>query len=346
MTDNTPARIDMRGARMPEGVPADESAVAGRVHGPLLVDARDVVRRFGRLVALDGVSLAVRAGEIHALLGPNAAGKTTLMRILSGIMQADEGLISVAGCDPARNPRELRQRVGLVPGGDRTLYLRLSGLENLLFFARLHGLRRRAALARANEVLELVGLAQAARTRVGFYSHGMQKRLSVARSLLVDPVVLLVDEATHDLDPHAAETVRRLVRDLAERGTAVVWTTQRIDEVRGLADTVTILSRGTLRFAGSVPELLAHAETRRFLVHLRNNGAGPEALAQALGDLGSIRATRDGDSEHYLLALREGAPLGDALAVIRSAGFQLLGCRDERSEVEEAFLSLTREEGT
>ena len=313
------------------------------------VEVREVSRTFGAVLALDRVSLLVRAGEIHGLLGPNGAGKTTLLRVLTGLVDADSGHVRVAGCDPAQSGRALRSRVGTVPSGDRSLYLRVSGLENLVFFARLQGLRRRAATRRAYEVLEAVGLQDAARTSVGVYSHGMQKRLSVARALLVDPVVLLVDEATHDLDPEAAATVRGLVQDLAARGTAVIWTTQRVDEIRGFADAVTLLAQGQVRFSGSVPELMAHALPRRYLLRLldaRGNGAAPDpVLAAALAGLGSIERTSE-DATHFVMSLEDDAVLGDALAAVHAAGFQLLSCRDERSEVEEAFLALTREEGS
>jgi ABC-2 type transport system ATP-binding protein len=175
----------------------------------------------------------------------------------------------------------------------------------------------------------------------------MQKRLAMARALLVSPDVLLVDEATHDLDPEAAETVRNLVRDLAARGTAVVWTTQRVDEVRGFAGSVTLLAQGRTRFAGSVADLMAHAAPRRFLLRLadtRENGRAPgPTLDAGLAGLGSISQT-GADATHFVMALEDGAVLGDALAAIRTAGFQLLSCRDERSEVEEAFLTLTRRE--
>jgi len=342
-----PAVIESIGARA--GAVPERHVAPGVLSDapPAVLDARDVTRRFGRVVALDGVSLSVRGGEVHALLGPNGAGKTTLLRVLTGLVDPDGGHVRIAGLDPARSGRELRRRVGLVPSGDRTLYLRISGLENLVFFGRLHGFGRRAATRRAYEVLEAVGLADAARAPVGVYSHGMQKRLAVARALLVDPAVLLVDEATHDLDPEAAQTVRSLVRDRAARGTAIVWTTQRVDEVRGFAESVTLLAGGRRRFAGSVAELMAHALPRRFLLRLsdlRRNGEPPgPALAAALDGLGTIAQAGD-DATHYVMSLGDGAALGDALAAIREAGFQLLACRDERSEVEEAFLALTRRE--
>ena len=182
-----------------------------------VVEACAVSRRFGERVALDGVSLAVGEGRIEALLGPNGAGKTTLVRVLTGLVKPDAGEARVLGVDTWECPRELRARMGLVPSGDRSLYLRISGLENLIFFGRLQGMSKRQATARAYEVLELVGLADAVRLRSGFYSHGMQKRLSIARALLTEPSVLLIDEATHDLDPEAAARMRELVRGLADR---------------------------------------------------------------------------------------------------------------------------------
>src|SRR5918994_3373951 len=186
--------------------------------GGVVADADDVCCAFGDVLALDRVSLDVRGGEILALLGPNGAGKTTLLRIMTGLVTPTTGGVYVLDRNVARHADELRGRIGLVPSGDRTMYLRISGYENLLFFARMHGMRRREAAARARAVLEDVGLAEAGHRPVGHYSHGMQKRLSLARALLTDPALLLVDEATHDLDPEAATQARDLVSAAAGRG--------------------------------------------------------------------------------------------------------------------------------
>ena len=308
------------------------------------IEAHEVRRCFGQKVALDGVSLRIEQGEIGALLGPNGAGKTTLLRILCGLMDADGGTVRVMGEDAHRSPRELRRRIGLVPSGDRSFYLRLTGLQNLVFFARLHGLSRRAAGARSLEVLEDVGLSGAERRRVGLYSHGMQKRLSVARALLMKPAVLLIDEATHDLDPEGARQVRELIAGLARRGTAVLWTTQRLDEIRGFADSVTLISAGEVRFAGSVPELMSHALAQRYVLRVENGAlSGKElepALQRALGSGGTIRAA-GGNSDDFLLSLGENVVLGDALRSLLSADVQIHACREERSQIEEAFILLS-----
>jgi ABC-2 type transport system ATP-binding protein len=310
------------------------------------IAVREVTRRFRKASALDGVSLSVAPGEIHALLGPNGAGKTTLIRILSGVIEPTRGIVEVAGLDAAHNSRELRALIGVVPSGDRSFYLRISGLENLVFFARMHGLRRREAVTRAREVLEHVGLEEAAGKRVGEYSHGMQKRLSVARALLTDPRILLVDEATHDLDPEGSRRVQSLVGAAAAEGVAVLWATQRLEEIRGFAHAVTLLDRGQVRFQGSVPRLLDYSVPSRYVVRLRNGRPGSIALAgaqRALGRSASLSPPIEPGSEQYVLTLAKGAVLGDAVAALAGARIQVLACRQERSEIEEAFFALTRE---
>ncbi len=290
-----------------------------------------LVRRFGAHTVLDGVDLVVSPGEIHALLGPNGAGKTTLIRVLAGLVDPSGGTVAKTGS------------VSLVPSGDRALYMRISGRENLVFFARLHGLRRRAARARVEELLGQVGLADAADRPVRTYSHGMQKRLSLARALVVTPGILLVDEATHDLDPEGAVRVRGMVRDLADRGVAVIWTTQRIEEIRGFATRVTFLAGGRVHFQGSVDALLSHAPDPRYLVRVRNGHPDriPQtaALQRALGSCAQVSAS-DGGGDEFLLEPSAAQPFGAAVVALAGAGYQVLACQRAGAELEEAFLEL------
>jgi len=311
---------------------------------PLLVEATNVSRTFGRRVALSDVSIGVRAGEIHALLGPNGAGKTTLLRILCGLVGRSGGTLQVVDRDPSASGRAFRSSIGLVPASDRSFYLRLSGIENLVFFGRLQGMRHRAARARARELLGAVGLDGAERLRVGNYSQGMQKRLAIARALLTDPRVLLVDEATHDLDPEGARVVRALVADAAEGGAAVVWATQRLDEIVGFANRVTLLDRGASRFSGSVHDLMGLAASQRYVVrlaHAPGRAFDDGDLAAAIGSKGTIERVRDGSGVHYTLAVSDGVALGEALTALAAVGAELTSCERERSQVEEAFLLLT-----
>jgi ABC-2 type transport system ATP-binding protein len=310
------------------------------------IEVREVSRRFGTKQALDRVTLRVARGEIHALLGPNGAGKTTLLRIMTGLTDADSGevlLQGVSGRDPTS--RETRGLIGLVPSGDRTFYLRISGLENLLFFARLHGLQKRYALERARQCLRDVDLAEAAEIPVGQYSHGMQKRLGIARALLTDPPLLFVDEATHDLDPGGAILVRELVLRAAAVGAAVVWTTQRIEEIRGFAGDVTLLGEGSVRFQGTVPQLLAITEATRFLVQLRADGVDAQQMLErgvrAIEGLGLLAPVGEEDPSHFVLELGDGVVLGRATSALQGAGLDVVACREERSDIEAAFIALT-----
>jgi ABC-type multidrug transport system ATPase subunit len=328
---------------------ASQPTLEGVVAAPAPVVELDAVgRRFGDTVALDGVSLAIAPGEVHALLGANGAGKTTLIRLLAGLAAPTSGSLRLFG-EESRHQRDLKARVAFIPSGDRTFYLRLSGLENLRFFARLHGYSRREATALSRIILADVGLDDAAHRPVGGWSHGMQKRLSIARALITEPEVLLVDEATHDLDPEAAEGVRRLVSALAERGAAVLWATQRVDEIRGFADAVTFLADGAVRFSGSVDQLIAQGRSERYVLRLRGTlpigPVGRGTLQWTVGGSAQVSMPRADDPEYVILEPYPERPLGEALAALAEAGLTVLSCRQERSEVEEAFLSLVAEDG-
>ena len=319
--------------------------------GPPAIEIRNVSRRFGDHVALRDVSISVPHGGIHALLGPNGAGKTTLMRTWTGLLDPSSGEVRIEGRPlPTLGYRRHRKLFGLVPSGDRSLYLRISGLENLVFFARLYGLARRQAVERAWECLDAVGLREAARKPVGLYSHGMQKRLSVARAMLTRPPVLLVDEATHDLDPEGARRVQDLVAESARNGAAVLWATQRLDEIRGFADRVTVLDRGEVRFSGSVAKLTAQASSCRYVLQLRFAAAGRidlhEAASRALTSLASVSPVDEGDETHCVVSLHETVVLSDAVGALSAAGIQVLDCREERSAIERAFLNVVGDESS
>lgn len=314
------------------------------------VEATEVSREFGGRLALDRVSLRVAGGEIHALLGTNGAGKTTLLRILAGLTTPTSGAVLLNGHDATRARLATRRMIGFLPAGDRSFYLRLSGLENLIFFGRLQGMSYREAAARALQVLAQVELVDAGRLPVGKYSHGMQKRLSVARALLAAPPVLLIDEATHDLDPDGARRVRALVSEAAGRDAAVIWATQRVEEIRGFAQTVTLLDRGEVRFLGTVSQLMSRALTRTYFLRVRNGrpvrDAVQTALSRAIEGMGAITAGAGDDPESFILSLADAVVLGDAIAALTASGFQVLACQEERPAIERAFLQLTGRAGS
>jgi ABC-2 type transport system ATP-binding protein len=253
--------------------------------------------------------------------------------------------VSVAGIDVGQDPMAARRHIGFFPSADRTFYNRISGLENLAFFGRMYGMGRQEALTRARRRLADVGLSDAVDQRVGLYSHGMQKRLSMARALLMDPPVLVIDEATDGLDPEGARRVQDLTRSIAADGTAVIWTTQRLDEIRGFADAVTVLDQGLTTYQGTVEDLMLKSSARGYLLRLRTGDStlDDDALrraAAALGDRGTL-ARAGVDREHFRLDLAEHAVLGEVLADISATGAVVLDCAQQRSELEESFLRLT-----
>lgn len=205
----------------------------------------------GRVRALVDVTFDVDAGEIVGLLGPNGAGKTTLLRILGGTVLPDAGSARLAGYDVCRQERGARAACGFLLPEERSWYFRLSGRQNLEFFARLHGFAARSAAAeRADRLLGEVGLESAADRPFGHYSAGMRLRLSLARALLRDPPVLLLDEPTRTLDPIAAANLRRLIERLArDRGTATLLATHNLHEAAAICNRVLIVAHGRLREA-------------------------------------------------------------------------------------------------
>lgn len=233
-----------------------------------------LVKCFGTLAALDGIDLEVPWGGIVALLGPNGAGKSTLLRVLGTSVLPDRGHVEVAGHDVVTDPVAARRSLGLVLGDERSWYWRLSGRENLEFFAALNGFRRRAARQRTEELLALVGLTEAADRRFDSYSSGMRARLSLTRALLCEPPVLLLDEPTRTLDPVAAAMFRSEVRRQADAGRAILFATHDLHEAAALSSRVTVMVRGQL-----VASMEDHPDAAR-LEQVLVNATGGEMAAR------------------------------------------------------------------
>lgn len=202
--------------------------------------------------ALSDVTLEVASGQVFGLLGPNGAGKTTLLKVLATLVRPSRGRASVNGADVVKDDRQVRRDVGLTTGDERSFYWRLTGRENLEFFAGLRGLSPRAARNRSDAMLELLGLGNAAREFVARYSTGMRQRLAIARALLGNPPVLLLDEPTRSLDPEAADQTRIFLRAMAQEGRTILISTHGLAEAAGLCDRVAILLSGRVRDVVSV----------------------------------------------------------------------------------------------
>jgi ABC-2 type transport system ATP-binding protein len=232
------------------------------------VEVEDITRVFeprrresSRVVALDGVSLTIPEREIHGLLGPNGAGKTTLVKILSTVLLPTSGRARVLGHDVVEETQAVRPLIGIVFGGERGLYWRLTGRQNLEYWGALYKLSGRDSRARAQQLLERVGLADKADGRVEEYSRGMKQRLHLARGLMGDGRVLFLDEPTTGMDPLAAREFRTLIGELREEGRTVLLATHDMAEAETVCDRVTLIDRGRI-IATESPRTLGHLLSR------------------------------------------------------------------------------------
>ena len=294
-------------------------------------------RRDPDVVALDGVTLAIGQGEVHGLLGPNGAGKSTLMKILSTVLLPTSGDVRVLGHDIAADPRAVRPLLGIVFGGDRGLYVRLTARQNLRYWAALYHLGAARGRRRTEELLEEFGLSERADDKVETYSLGMRQRLHLARGLIGEPRVLLLDEPTNGLDPLAARELRATIRDLAGQGRTVLLATHDLAEAEAVCDRVTMVNHGRV-VATETPRALARFVSRYERLHL--DGAGPELLARvkALPGVTALDTAADG-SARVCFDSREAA--GRVLAYVVAAG--VTSVRTELPGLEEVYLSLMRD---
>ncbi len=199
--------------------------------------------------ALRDVSLTVQPGEIVGLIGPNGAGKTTLLKIISTLLEPTEGHVTVDGHDTTSDAAQVCRRLGLVLEGDQGLYDRLTGFQNLEFYGMLAGMPRRRARERATEMLALLELSHRDKLVFG-YSAGMRMRLSIARALMADPPLLVLDEPTRSLDPLASRFTGTILRGLAEQGRSILMSNHRLDEVVSTCDRIVAIVHGQVRFQG------------------------------------------------------------------------------------------------
>jgi ABC-2 type transport system ATP-binding protein len=297
-------------------------------------------------VALDGLSLAVPAGSFCSLLGANGAGKTTTMKVLCTLLLPDAGRARVAGFDVVAHPREVRERLGVSIRGERSVYWRLTGRQNLEYFARLAGLRGEDRRRRIDDVVALVGLSDRIDDYVERYSMGMKQRLAIGCALVHDPPVLLLDEPTIGLDPHGARSLRAFVRDelCRQRGATVLYTTHYMHEAEELSDRIAVLHGGRIVAEGTPAEVRAGVAGEDALaMQVRRLADADLAALREHPAVGSVVARTGQDGITSLrIALRDGElPIAGLVELATAGGGQLLSAEVVRPSLEDAFVALT-----
>ncbi|MGE5611923.1 MAG: ABC transporter ATP-binding protein [Bacillota bacterium] len=260
-----------------------------------MLSLRNVRKSFGRVVAVDGLSLDIHRGEVFGLLGPNGAGKSTTLAMMVGLLAPDSGEIRVDGRAPTNN--RARAGIGLAPQ-TLSIYDELSARENLDFFASLYGMNRRQRQARAAELLEFVGLSDRAKDRVRGFPGGMKRRINLAVALVHDPTLILLDEPTAGVDPQSRNAIFEIVTALRERGRTIIYITHYMEEVQRLCTRAGIIDHGQLLAIDSV-ESLIKAYGGQSIVRVERTGGYEEYLTDsALSVLTSVLATGDALSVH------------------------------------------------
>lgn len=279
----------------------------------------DIRRRFGSTIAVDGLSLEVRTGEVFGLLGPNGAGKSTTIAIATGLLAPDAGSVDLLGLGSPSNPK-VRMHLGLAPQ-EITLYAELTARENLRFFADLYGVSN--ARVRVDALLALVELDARANDRVATFSGGMKRRLNLAAALVHDPKLVLLDEPTAGVDPQSRNRILELVRRLAGEGKTVLYTTHYMEEAAKICDRVGIVDHGRMLDVGTVADLVAR-HGGQSAVTIERDGAEERILtADPVAEVARQFARANSDRERG------------------EVGREVTGLRIERPDLETVFLSLT-----
>jgi ABC-2 type transport system ATP-binding protein len=301
---------------------------------------RAIIGGTRRTVALQGVDLHVPRGSVFGLLGPNGAGKTTTVRILSTLLTPTKGTAAVLGYDVMKDTAQVRRNIGFVLGGDRGLYGRLSGKENLEYFAALNHLEPRFATKRAEELLETVGLLERRHDKVETYSRGMKQRLHIARGLLTDPEVLFMDEPTIGLDPQVAQEVRAIIPQLRDRGKTVLLTTHYMFEADVLCDQLALIDKGRIVAEGS-PSEMKRRISRLNVIEIQLRSLPPALVAgiEAVKGVNSVAASQDGMLHRLIVQTEPDAGARESIAALVD-GDIVESVLEREPTLEEAYLRI------
>ncbi|WP_080838466.1 ABC transporter ATP-binding protein [Cohnella massiliensis] len=272
-----------------------------------VIELKELTKKYGEFTAVDRLNLTIRPGEIFGLLGPNGAGKTTTILMMLGLAEPDAGTATVCGVDATRQPMQVKRRVGYMPD-DVGFYEDRTGLDNLVYTARLNRVPEPEARKRALELLDRVGLAAAARKKVGAYSRGMRQRLGLADVLIKKPEVIILDEPTLGIDPEGVRELLVLIRDLSRNeGLTVLLSSHHLHQVQQICDRVGIFVKGRLIAVGDLDELALQLETKaNYKVELDLEGWNEET-EKALAGVDSVLEVERTESD----ALKSGGQTGE-----------------------------------
>jgi ABC-2 type transport system ATP-binding protein len=313
---------------------------------PVIV-TRELTKQYGKLLALDRLTIAVGRGQILGFIGPNGAGKTTTIKILVGLIRPTAGSAAVGGADCVKEARKIKRLIGYMPDTFGT-YDNLRVSDYLDFFGAAFGIPRRTRVRRIDEVLEMAGALDYKDLYVETLSHGMRQRVAIARTLLHDPVALILDEPANGLDPPARIEMRQLLLDLAGRGKTLIVTSHILPELARICHRVAIVTRGRLRAFGTLTEITRQlTQLRTMEVLLTQADAVPrvaEMVREQVEPAAEVTAVPAEALVRFRTARSE-EELAGLLAALVSAGSGVTQFREVQTDLEEAFMTVARADG-
>ena len=311
----------------------------------VVVETKNLTKRYGEFTALNDLSIAITRGQILGFIGPNGAGKTSTIKILVGLSRPTSGSASIAGADCVRNARKIRKLVGYMPDVFGS-YDNMRVVEYLDFFGAAFGIGRRARRKRIDEVLETTNSTYMRDRFVESLSHGMRQRIGIARTLLHDPQVLILDEPANGLDPEARIEMRKIILDLAAMGKTLIVTSHILPELARICDQVAIVHSGVLRAFGPLEEITRQFNQQRMVEAQLMSPSQLDEAAKLIKGLVEKDAQVTASKTESIVRFRTGGKeedLGRVLSTLVQNGIGLSQFREIAGDLEDAFLSVTRE---
>lgn len=296
-------------------------------------------------IAVKKVNFSVEQGEIFGLLGPNGAGKTTTIKMISTLLEPSSGKVLVNGFDTVKEPRKVRQSLGTVLAGERSIYWKMTARENLEYFGALYGMSRERAKVRAQQLLERLELSKRADELVESYSTGMKQRVALGKALMADPAILLLDEPTVGLDPQAARRLREIILELKAEGRTILLTTHYMEEADALCDRIAIVDQGEI-IALAPPAALKASLAEERVIQLTVRGFS-ETIREQLAGLSEVRrvlARYDDTKENWNVTVHTGHgadAISAMIQILSQANCQIQNVNVEEPTLEDVFIHLT-----
>ncbi len=304
----------------------------------MIIDVKNLVKKYKGHTAVDGIDLAIREGEIFGLLGPNGAGKSTTINSMVGLLKVNDGSITIFGKDFAKQSREIKKDIGYVPQ-DLAFFEELSAYDNVLYWAKLFGLKKAHLKGAVREALEFTGLWERRKEKPGKYSGGMKRRLNIACAIVHKPKLLFMDEPTVGVDPQSRNNILESIKTLNKNGTTVIYTSHYMEEIEAICDRVAIMDFGKIIALGTVDELIdSISDEENMLIEFEK---ADNKLADMIKEINGVKDCSCQDNQIHIKLDRKLVNISKILTALLSSQVVIKYINTDKPNLETVFLALT-----